>query len=124
MYELLTIIIFSAANILLAAIDNTQFVKNKFIKHGINGAEYIAMCAVPYFLFHNYWLIAALLFNRLLVFNISLSKFRRLKWYYVSPERKSIIDRIAFFFFGYNGKLMYAVYMAAFILLICKIYLW
>lgn len=124
MFKLLTIGIFFFANIILAKIDAAQFAKSKFVKHGINALEYGAMIAVPYHLFKDYWLIGALLFLRLLVFNISLSLFRKLKWYYVSPERKSIIDRIAFSIFGYNGKLMYAVYLAVLICLICKIYLW
>jgi len=71
------------------------------------------------------WLIFALLFNRLLVFNIFLSLFRGLDWDYVTPENppKSIIDRIAKMVFGMNGKLMYGVYSIVFIVLIIIIFI-
>ncbi len=120
---LLTLIIFFLINVVLAFIDAHKFNKNKFVKHGINAIEYGALIGVPYYFFKDYWLIGALFVERLLVFNISLSKFRGKKFDYVSPERKAITDKIAFFFFGYRGKLMYSGYLATFILLICKIYL-
>jgi hypothetical protein len=108
--------------LLLAWIDSSKFARHKTIMHGINAVEYTALVAVPWLMFHNGWLIAALLFERLLVFNIALSLLRKLKWYYVSPERKAITDRIAFFFFRYHGKLMYSVYAACLVGLLVKIF--
>jgi hypothetical protein len=120
MWQWLTILLFAIANIFLAKVDFKIIALHYFIKHGINGLVYSFMLLVPYLVFKNYWLLAALLFTRLLVFNIGLSRFRKLKWDYVSPERKSIVDRIAFFFFRYNGKLMYAVYALAFVITTIK----
>jgi len=55
----------------------------------------------------------------LLVFNITLSLFRGLKWDYITLENppKSIIDRVAKKIFGMNGKLMYSIYLLIFIIL-------
>ncbi len=115
---ILTLILFTIANIILAAIDAHKIVDLKStIKHGINAAVYIAMIAIPFFVFHNYFLIGAILFNRLLVFNIALSLFRKLSWDYISPDPASIVDRVAKSVFGNNGKLMYEVYAGIFILL-------
>ena len=114
---ILTLILFTLANIILAFVDARKIVKGNVINHVINAAVYVAMIAVPYFLFHNYWLIAALLFNRLLVFNISLSLFRGLRWDYISPSPASVTDKLAKSVFGNNGKLMYGVYAAAFTVL-------
>ena len=121
----LTLLIFAVLNISLAFIDAHKIFKGNTINHVINAAVYIAMVAVSFFIFHNVWLIIALLFNRLLVFNIALSLFRGLNWDYVTPENppKSIIDRIAKMVFGMNGKLMYGVYAAVFIVLIIIIFI-
>jgi len=121
----LTLLIFSVLNIALAFIDAYKIFKGNTINHVINAAVYIAMVAVSFFIFHNVWLIFALLFNRLLVFNITLSLFRGLDWDYVTPENppKSIIDRIAKMVFGMNGKLMYGVYSIVFIVLIIIIFI-
>jgi len=115
---LTTLIIFSVVNILLADADANLIIKGKWIKHGINGLVYAAMLAVPYFIFHNYWLMAALLMNRLLFFNIFLSLFRKLDWDYMSEYPKAITDKIQKFIFGTHGKAMYAIYFIIFTLLI------
>lgn len=81
------------------------------------------MIAVPWYFFRDWWLVAALLFERLLVFNIALSLYRKLPFDYVSPNPKSIIDRMAKAVFGNNGKLMYAVYLLCFAILIYKTFL-
>ena len=62
---ILTLTIFTIVNIFLAQLDSRRIGNNKVIKHGLNGLIYVAMIAIPHFLFHNYWLIGALLFNRL-----------------------------------------------------------
>ncbi len=111
------LIIFTIANIVMAFVDSRKINKGKWVKHGINGALYIAIVAIPYFIFNNWWLVGALLFNRLLVFNIALSLFRGLKWDYITPEKppKAITDKLAKMVFGMNGKLMYGVYLVIFI---------
>ena len=119
---ILTIVIFTIINIFLAQLDSRRIGDKKIIKHWLNGLVYLAMAAIPYWLFENYWLIGALLFNRLLVFNISLSIFRGLKWDYVSKEPYPVTDRLAKSIFGMNGMLMYGVYMAIFILFLLKLF--
>jgi len=122
---ILTLVLFTLVNILLAYIDSRQFAKGKTISHILNGLEIIAILTIPYFLFHNWWLIGALLFNRLLFFNISLSLFRGKKWNYITPEPKpaSIIDRVAKWIFGMHGTLMYSIYLIIFILLLIKTFI-
>ena len=120
---ILTITIFTIVNIFLAQIDSRKIGENKLIKHGLNGLVYAAILAVPYFLFSNYWLIGALLFNRLLVFNIALSVFRGLKWDYISPEPKAITDKLAKAVFRNNGMLMYGVYLLIFTGFIIKLFI-
>ena len=95
----------------------------RVIKHGLNGLVYAGMLAIPHFLFANYWLIGALLFNRLMVFNIALSIFRGLKWDYISREPAAITDKIAKAVFGMNGMLMYGVYLAIFTGFIIKLFI-
>jgi len=120
---ILTLTIFTIVNIFLAQLDSRKNGEKKVIKHGLNGLVYVAILAVPYFLFGNYWLIGALLFNRLLVFNIALSVFRGLKWDYISPEPKAITDKLAKTVFGNNGMLMYGVYLAIFTGFIIKLFI-
>jgi len=117
MWEAITIAVFALINVLLAYIDSKIIFRGGKILHGINGLVYCGLVAGVWFIFNNYWLCAALLVERLLFFNIALSLFRRLDWDYVSPERKSVIDKVAYFFFGYNGKLMYFAYSCIFITL-------
>jgi len=116
---ILTLILFTIANVVLAFMDAHKIIKGKWINHGINAAIYVAMVAIPFFIFHNYFLIGALLVNRLIVFNISLSLFRGLIWDYITPENppKAISDRIAKSIFGMNGKKMYITYSIIFVVL-------
>ena len=120
---ILTLIIFTIVNILLAVIDSRLIGKRRRILHGLNGLIYAAILAVPYFLFHNLWLIGALLFNRMLVFNIALSLSRGKYWDYISPAPKAITDKIAKWIFGNNGRLMYAVYLLIFAGFIVKLFI-
>jgi len=113
----LTLILFTVANIVLAFIDAHKILKSKTINHVVNAAIYIALVAVPYFIFHNYFLIAALLFNRLIFFNMFLSLFRGLPAFYMPKHPASFVDRLANSVFGTNGKKMYAVYAGLFIVL-------
>lgn len=111
---ILTLILFTLINLILAAFDASRIKKGKTINHFINAVIYTALVAGTYFLFHNWFLIAALLFNRLLFFNISLSLFRGLPAFYISPKPASVIDKIAKSIFGKKGWLMYLVYAIIF----------
>jgi len=113
---ILTLILFSIANLVLAYLDAHKIIKGNSIKHGINAGVYMAIVAIPFFIFHNYFLIAALLVNRLLVFNIMLSLFRGLRYDYISPSPTAITDKIAKSIFK-TGKAMYLTYLIIFIVL-------
>src|SRR5215207_9934883 len=110
-----TLAIFFLLNIGLAFFDAHKIVKGKWIKHGVNGLVYIAMLAVPFFVFNNWWLILSLLFIRLIVFNIFLSLFRGLSWDYMPLMPASIVDKLAKKVFGTNGLVMYSIYTLLFI---------
>jgi len=64
MWQAITILLFSTANLVLAAIDASAIKKGKRILHGVNGLVYIILLIAPYIAFEDWWLIAALLFNR------------------------------------------------------------
>lgn len=117
-YKLLIILLFSGINILLAKYDWWRIKQHWGIKHGINGAIYTLMTVGVYFLFKDLFLVGALLFDRLLFFNIALSKYRKLSWDYIPVEPKAWSDIVAKWIFGNNGKLMYSIYTILFILLI------
>jgi hypothetical protein len=121
---ILTLILFSIANLILAYLDAHKIIKGNTINHLLNACIYIGIVAVPFLLFKNWFLIAALLFNRLLVFNIMLSLFRGLNWSYISPSPISVTDKIAKKIFSNNGKLMYAVYAVVFIVLTIISFIW
>lgn len=112
----LTLILFSIANVILAYLDAHKIIKGNSIKHGINAAIYVGMIVIPFVLFHNYFLIAALLVNRLIIFNGMISLFRGLKWDYISPAPTAITDKIAKSIFK-TGKAMYLTYLIIFIVL-------
>lgn len=115
-----TIAIFAVLNVLLAFIDSRIIGKGRRVLHGLNALIYLAMVAIPVWLFNNYWLIGCLLAIRLVVFNIGLNLFRGFTWNYISPVPKAITDKIAKAIFGKRGTLMYLSY---FVLLILSIYL-
>lgn len=115
-----TIAIFAVLNVALAFIDSRIIGKGRRVLHGLNALIYLAMVAIPVWLFNNYWLIGCLLAVRLVVFSIGLNLFRGLKWNYISPSPAAITDRIAKVIFGKRGTLMYLSY---FVLLILLIYL-
>ena len=119
MWVTFTIVAFSLLNIGLAKIDATLIFNSKRIKHGINGLVYISILAVPYFVFHNYWLMAVLLFDRLLFFNLFLSHFRGVGWLYMPLNPDAISDKIAKFIFGMDAGKMYLTYIVLFLILIC-----
>lgn len=121
------LLIFTALNILLAYIDARRIAKRKTIRHGVNGAIYVALAIVACFILYGWsllfvldsWLLFFILcFDRLLFFNIPLSKFRKLRWDYVSLDPESIIDAFAMMIFGLNGRKMYTTYGVIFVLLI------
>ncbi len=120
---LLTLIIFFLINVTLAQYDANRIKKGKRIYHGINGAVYIVLLCLTYWIFNNWYLVAALCFERLLVFNPAVNLYRGLPFDYLPLNPKSIIDKAIKFVFK-SGMIAYVFFLAAFILLICKIYLW
>ena len=117
MWQAITIAAFALINVMLAYVDSKIIFRGGKILHGINGLVYCGLVAGMWFIFHNVWLCAALLVERLLFFNIALSLFRQLDWDYVSPERKSVVDKVAHWLFGDSGAMMYMVYAIVFIAL-------
>jgi len=118
MWQAILIPLFSLINIALAKWDATIFAKGKTVSHGFNGALYIALLVPVWFITHNWYLIAALLFDRLLFFNIPLNLFRtdtKLEWYYRPIKPASIVDKIGNLI--PNATLMYLIYAVAFITL-------
>lgn len=120
---ILTIAIFTLVNIILSFTDAHKIIKGTTINHVLNAAIYTAIVIVPFFVFHNWLLIAALLFNRLLFFNIFLSLFRGKKWDYIPLQPVSYTDRMAKLVFNDNGQLMYGVYAVIFVVLIIFSYM-
>lgn len=112
------LIIFIITNIVLAFIDAHKIIKSRTVNHTLNALVYLGFLSIPFYLFKDYWMIGALLFVRLTVFNIALSLFRGKKWDYISPMPAAVTDRIAGKIFGNNGKLMYVVYSILLISLI------
>jgi hypothetical protein len=113
MNSILFILSFTLINITLAEIDATRIKDGKVIKHGINGLLYCALLAVAWIITTNWYLVAALCFNRLLVFNITLNLFRKLPPFYMPLQPKSIIDRIV----KPVGRWVYFLYAIGFITL-------
>ena len=109
------LIIITIINILLAKWDSILIFKGKRILHGVNGAIYLLVCGILFYIYRNWYLVAAALFNRLVFFNIALNLFRKLRWDYISLTPKSMIDKAALSIFKHNGKLMYGVYFVLFI---------
>jgi hypothetical protein len=107
-----------------ATIDSLKILSGKSINHNANGLYYAACVGILFVLCYtetrpeHFWHIVYewCLFDlsaslvRQIVFDTRLNVKRSLKWDYVSPERKSITDKIEFFFFGYNGKPAFIFY--------------
>lgn len=117
MFKILTILIFTLLNIFLAQHDANRIKKGKRIYHGVNGAIYIVLLSIQHYIFADWYLTAALCVNRLLTFNISLSLYRGNDWDYLSPEPKSITDKIAKWVFK-KGIVMYGLYSVLFVFLL------
>jgi hypothetical protein len=109
-------------NIVLAKFDASRIERGKRIKHGINGLIYAVVTLAAFFISKSIFLIPVILFTRLIVFNIALSEFRGFKWYYISTERKSVIDNFVYKIFGSNGRLMYQTYITLLIVLLIFLY--
>ena len=117
------LIIITIINILLAKWDSILILKGKRILHGVNGAIYLLVCGILFYIYRNWYLVAAALFNRLVFFNIALNLFRNFDWDYISLTPKSIIDKAALYIFKHNGKLMYGIYFVMFTIAIVIIFI-
>ncbi len=116
------ILIYFFINVGLAAIDKALISRGKRIYHAVNGLVYCALITPVWFITENWFMVTALLFLRLLVFNPALNLGRGLNFFYLPLKPKSIIDRIAKFVFG-DGAKAYAFYVLCFAFLILKIFL-
>ena len=114
------IILFILINIALAQWDADLIKVGKRIRHGINAYTYLLLISTVFFFTKNYWLISALIFVRLLFFNIFLNHFRGVGILYMSKNPKSITDKIANFIFFKNSIAMYLVYLSILIISIYK----
>ena len=115
---------FIPINILLGFIDSRIIQRKKGIRHWMNGLIYCALVAATYWwVLRNLWVSAELFMERLIFFQISLSKFRSLDWSYMTPDPKSITDKIQNFIFGGHGVVMYTIYSLIFITLLYVIFL-
>jgi len=126
----ITLLVFAGIDIIFAKWESRKIeVKRLWIKHGVNGAIFLAECIIPYILFKNYFLIAALLMERLILYSVALNIFRRkyipqLKWYYSPKDPAAITDKINNFIWGYkNMDLGYVVYTVVLAALIAGAYL-
>lgn len=108
--------IFTILNIFHAKYDSWRISKGLSINHILNGLGYLVCVGISCLLSKSILIVIPILFNRLVFFNISLSLFRKLKWDYISPSPKSIIDKIGKWIFKNNGKVMYIVYILLFII--------
>lgn len=84
-----------------AALNARWIEKGYRILHGWNGAIHIAAATVGWILW-DWEVLFIILLNTRIVFDSWLSVFRGLGWNYVSPEPKSIADKIEKKVFGSN----------------------
>lgn len=111
-------------NILLGFIDSRIIYRKKGIKHWMNGLIYGALVGATYWwLYRDEALVAALFLERLLFFQISLSLFRSLRWDYMTPDPKSVTDKIQNKVFGGHGLVMYCIYALLLIVTLFIIFL-
>jgi len=97
---------------MFADIDALLIKHSEVIKHWKNGLIYFIMLSIAFLIYQNWYLIAALCFNRLVFFNIALNRFRGLPTFYVSKVPKSVTDKI----FKPLGQWQYIIYIVLFIL--------
>lgn len=96
-------------NVVNAKIDANRIKKHKRIYHGINGGLYLAFISLiiwiaDYNLPNGVLFTFASFFQRQVVFDTALNRFRGLRWYYQSTANppKSIIDRLERLLFPHN----------------------
>lgn len=103
----------------------------KAIKHGINGACYLAFIALLSYLFHmSVWGIVVFSIsgfcNRQFSFGIPLNLRRGLKWDYVTTAKKpwAITDRIQIWLFGRDGRKPFLLYGTIWIICLLIKWIW
>lgn len=76
------------------------------IKHGWWGLAYLILVSIAwYFTGMNWFILAASLFQRKLVFDISYNLFQPRSWYFTDKDSTAIVDKIYNWLFQYNAKL-------------------
>lgn len=112
-----TIVIFFIVNVILAFIDSRRIRDKKTITHWLNGLVYLVLVGIAFWVNEfNWWMVSALLLERLIFFQTALSLMRKLKWDYITTDPKSLTDKIQVAIFGKNGIVMYSVYAVLFII--------
>lgn len=117
---ILIITLFIILNLILAKVDAKKILANKPINHTMNAWWYavaiIIAGALSELVFHFNWieqisLLLSLLLTRKVVFDISLSLFRKLKWDYISQTTTSKVDQFENKIFK-SGTVKYLFYGA------------
>ena len=115
---LIPIAIFIILNLILAKIDAKKVLAHKPINHSMNAWFYVVILigvfgANSYFNWFDWMeqisLLVSLLLTRKVVFDISLSLFRGLKWNYISKFTTSKIDQFENKIFK-SGTIKYVFY--------------
>lgn len=104
-------IIYGLSNIPFAALNARWIEKGRRILHAWNGALHLA-AAICGWIFWGWEVFFIILLNTRIIFDTWLSIFRGLDWDYVSPDPKSIVDKIEKKVFGSNvvyARIAYAV---------------
>jgi hypothetical protein len=95
-------------------------VHNERVRHGYNGLMHVVTCL--YFLLFVSWEMALIMLCiARLFFDVALNLFRKLPFDYVSPEPKSIVDKVEIFVFDGNGRIPKVAYALIILMLNLKI---
>lgn len=115
MIKIIYFIIYFSFCLMLAEDNATRIEKGKRIKHFWNGFYHLLWASFAYLLFGFKAGVSVLLIGRL-AFDTALNIFRDLPIDYVSPDPKSIVDKVEKYLFKSDGYTPKIIYLA---LLIC-----
>lgn len=93
MVKVVLLILFTAANLLLAYHDARRIKQDSRIYHGLNGLVYIGLLTLAYLLTGDWVLITGLTILRIPAFNTALNYFRGKELTYLSKSTTSIVDQ-------------------------------
>lgn len=98
--------------VLFAYINKGWIDKGRKVLHAYNGLLHLVAAGVAYWAW-SWELSLIVLFEARIVFDIALNKMRGLEFDYVTPDPKSIIDKVEQKIFGDDGvtpKIVYAFF--------------